>query len=82
MTLEVPERLEVALREKANARGVSPDVFALKVLEQSVGIAQEAEPLKTFETGFGVLAKYGPAPSAEEIDANRAEMFRNFGECF
>jgi hypothetical protein len=82
MTLEVPERLEVALREKANARGVSPDVFALKVLEQSVGIAQEAEPLKPFETGFGILAKYGPAPSAEEIDANRAEMFRNFGERF
>jgi hypothetical protein len=25
-----------------------------------------------------MFAKYGPAPSAEEIDANRAEMFRNF----
>jgi hypothetical protein len=27
-----------------------------------------------------MFAKYGQAPSAEEIDANRAEMFRNFGE--
>ena len=26
----------------------------------------------------GLLAKYGPAPSAEEIDRNRAEMFANF----
>ena len=26
----------------------------------------------------GLLAKYGPAPSAEEIDQNRAEMFANF----
>jgi hypothetical protein len=26
----------------------------------------------------GILAKYGPAPSAEEIDQNRAEMFSNF----
>jgi hypothetical protein len=26
----------------------------------------------------GILAKYGPAPSAEEIDQNRAEMFANF----
>jgi hypothetical protein len=26
--------------------------------------------------------KYGPAPTAEEIDANRAEMFRHFGEDF
>ena len=26
----------------------------------------------------GLLAKYGPAPSTEEIDRNRAEMFQNF----
>jgi hypothetical protein len=26
-----------------------------------------------------MFAKYGQAPSAEEIDANRADMFRNFG---
>jgi hypothetical protein len=29
-----------------------------------------------------MLAKYGPAPSAEEIDTNRAEMFRGFAEDF
>jgi hypothetical protein len=29
-----------------------------------------------------LFAKYGQAPSAEEIDANRADMFRNFGEDF
>jgi hypothetical protein len=33
-----------------------------------------------FKTGCGMFAKYGQAPSAEEIDANRADMFRNFGE--
>jgi hypothetical protein len=27
-----------------------------------------------------LLAKYGPAPSAEEIDTNRAEMFQHFAE--
>jgi len=27
-----------------------------------------------------MLAKYGPAPSAEEIDENRKDMFRGFGE--
>jgi len=26
----------------------------------------------------GLLGKYGSAPSAEEIDGNRAEMFTNF----
>jgi hypothetical protein len=29
-----------------------------------------------------MLAKYGPAPSAEEIDENRKDMFRGFGEDF
>jgi len=27
-----------------------------------------------------MLAKYGPAPSAEEIDENRREMFRSFAK--
>lgn len=35
-----------------------------------------------FKTGRGLFAKYGTAPSAKEIDANRADMFRNFGEDF
>ncbi|MBS1828348.1 MAG: hypothetical protein JST93_23785 [Acidobacteria bacterium] len=29
-----------------------------------------------------MLAKFGRAPSAEEIDENRREMFRNFGQEF
>lgn len=38
------------------------------------------EPVKPFKTGYGMLAKYGPAPSAEEIDENRKDMFHGFGE--
>jgi hypothetical protein len=33
-----------------------------------------------FETGYGMWAKYGPAPSAEEIDEIRGDMFRNFAK--
>ena len=29
-----------------------------------------------------VLAKFGPGPSAEEIDQNRKDMFRGFAEAF
>jgi hypothetical protein len=29
-----------------------------------------------------MLAKYGAAPSADEIDENRREMFLGFGENF
>ena len=42
--------------------------------------AEVERPLKPFKSAYGLLAQYGPAPSAEEIDANRADMFRGFGE--
>ena len=29
-----------------------------------------------------MLAKYGSAPSAEDIDENRRDMFQGFGENF
>lgn len=44
-------------------------------------LAAEEEDLsrrKPLKTGRGMGAKYGPAPSAEEIDENPREMFRNF----
>jgi plasmid stability protein len=81
MTIELPENLEAALRTQANAHGISLAGYVRDVLERdlaaSVGVASDAVP---FKTGRGMFAKYGPAPSAEEIDANRADMFRNFGE--
>jgi hypothetical protein len=39
-------------------------------------------PRKPLKTGRGMLAKYGPAPSAEELDENRKDMFHGFGENF
>ncbi len=38
-------------------------------------VTRRKEPTRSAR---GILAKYGPAPSAEEIDRNRAEMFANF----
>jgi hypothetical protein len=35
---------------------------------------------KPKKSAFGLLAKYGPGPSAEEIDENRREMFRGFAD--
>jgi hypothetical protein len=48
-----------------------------KLAEEEEG----AEP-RPKKSGYGLLAKYGPGPSAEEIDENRREMFRGFGEDF
>lgn len=80
LTIQLPEQLEIALKEKANAHGVSPAGYVRDILERELASSIHDEPGPPFKTGFGILAKYGPAPSAEEIDANRAEMFKHFAE--
>ena len=83
MMIELPEELEAALKVQANAHGVSPAGYVRDVLGRD--LAPSLEPQSSgapFKTGRGMFAKYGQAPSAEEIDANRADMFRNFGEDF
>jgi hypothetical protein len=49
------------------------------VLEEAVKPAQGQE-LKPKKSGYGLLAKYGPGPSEEEIDENRRETFRGFAQ--
>ena len=83
LTIELPDELGAALQAYARAQGVSPDHYLTQVLEHTLmretGQQNAGEP---FETGRGMLAQYGPAPSKEEIDANRAEMFHGFAEDF
>lgn len=81
MTIELPEELEAALKVQANAHGVSPAGYVREVLERDLAPSLESQSSGApFKTGRGLFAKYGTAPSAGEIDANRADMFRNFGE--
>ena len=81
MMIELPEKLGAMLKVQANAHGVSPDGYVREVLEREFAPSLEAQPAGVpFKTGRGMFKKYGEAPSAEEIDANRADMFRNFGE--
>jgi plasmid stability protein len=80
MLIEVPEKLRAALKVQANAHGVSAEGYAREVLERDLAASLEAQSSAPFKTGRGMFAKYGHAPSAEEIDANRADMFRSFGE--
>jgi hypothetical protein len=83
MILELPEELETAIKAQATARGVSPSGYVLEVLVRALApLSQASIAPGALRTGRGLLAKYGSAPSSEEIDANRAEMFRNFGEGF
>lgn len=83
MTIELPENLASALRAQANAQGFSADVYARELLQRELVPSLETQSSAVpYKTGRGMFAKYGPAPSAEEIDANRADMFRSFGEDF
>jgi hypothetical protein len=79
LTIELPDEIAAVLKKKADAQGVSPAGLARLVIENSLTPPFEPENSgQPFETGRGMFAKYGPAPTAEEIDANRRDMLRNF----
>lgn len=83
LTIQLPDELEAALQAQAKAHGVSAAGYVRDILERELAASLEEQPPgPPFKTGRGMFAKYGPAPSAEEIDANRAEMFHRFGEDF
>ena len=75
LNIEIPDALEAALKAKAHAQGVTAAGYARQLLEQALSEQAEQRP-KPKKSAFGLLAKYGPGPSAEEIDENRREMFR------
>jgi hypothetical protein len=81
LTIEIPDDIGAALQAQAQAQGVSAAHFASRVIEKTLAPAMEQENSgQPFETGYGMWAKYGSAPSAEEIDENRREMFRKFAD--
>lgn len=78
ITLSLEPQEEARLIAAANAKGLSADALVREALEgilRDAGDVSRREPTRSLR---GLLAKYGPAPSAEEIDQSRAEMFANF----
>jgi len=80
ITLSLQPQEEARLVAAAHARGLSTADLVREaiegILDKSSGeTSSEKVPTRSLH---GLLAKYGPAPSAEEIDQNRAEMFANF----
>ncbi|MGA2048650.1 MAG: hypothetical protein ABSG96_13195 [Terracidiphilus sp.] len=83
MIVELPAEIEASVKAQALVRGLSVEAYLRDVVERDLRLAEETNKTdRPFESGRGILAAFGPAPSAEEIDANRAEMFRGFGEEF
>jgi plasmid stability protein len=79
LTIDLPDDLGAALKAKALAQGVSLAGFTRQLLEEALKPA-EGHKLKPKKSGYGLLAKYGPGPSEEEIDENRREMFHGFAQ--
>lgn len=79
ITLPLQPEQEAKLIALAKAKGISPDGLVREAIEKLLNETPAgALPKKPTRSLRGLLAKYGPAPSAEEIDRNRAEMVANF----
>ena len=64
MMIELPEKLEAALKVQANARGVSPAGYVCEVLERDLASSLEGQSSGVpFKTGRGMFAKYGQPTS-------------------
>jgi acetyl-CoA carboxylase alpha subunit len=70
---------EAKLVAVAQSKGITADELVSQAIDKIIAEAPETAARKQPTVSLrGLLAKYGPAPSAEEIDQNRAEMFANF----
>lgn len=79
ITLPLQPQEEARLIAAARAKGLSTDALVRQALDKILAEAPGASPSKEPTHSLrGLLAKYGPAPSAEEINRNRAEMLSNF----
>lgn len=78
ITLPLEPQKEAKLNALAKAKGVTPGELVTQAIDQIIAEGPDSITGKPTRSLRGLLAKYGPAPSAEEIDRNRAEMFENF----
>jgi len=80
MTITLPLRPqeEARLIAVAQAKGLSTDALVREALDKFLSETSPGGAEGPTRSLHGLLAKYGPAPTAEEIDANRAEAFANF----
>ena len=76
--IELPDEQVAALRAKAAAQGLTLEGWFKKLAEEEPPAGVRG--LKPKKSAYGLLAKYGPGPTEEEIDENRREMFRGFAE--
>ena len=79
VTIDLSEQTAAALEAQARAAHMPPERYLSEIVARALHGGQPAEqPLKPKKSACGLLAKYGPGPTDEEIDENRREMFSGF----
>jgi hypothetical protein len=87
VTIDLSERNAMALEAQARAAHMPKETYLREIVEQALHHNSRAEdqrpegqPLKPKKSAYGLLAKYAPGPTEEQIDENRREMFSGFGD--
>ena len=81
LTIELSDELIFALEAQAEVEGVTASLYVGRVLENAlVSDIGKSGPERPLVTGRGMFTRYGNAPSEEELDANRMDMFRGFAQ--
>ncbi len=78
ISIQISSETEAQLSAKARAQGLSLVAYLQQMLEHAAESQRAAS--KPLKSSYGILAKHGPAPSIEDIDASRAEMFQSFAQ--
>jgi hypothetical protein len=79
LTLPLEPQKEAKLIAVAESKGMTANELVSQAIEIIIAEAPDAPPHQDPTVSLrGLFAKYGTAPSAEEFDQNRADMFRNF----
>jgi hypothetical protein len=84
VTIDLSEQNAATLEAQARAAHMPKESYLRELVERALhGQPVETEHgqrLKPKKSAYGLLAKYGPGPTEQEIDENRREMFSGFGE--
>jgi hypothetical protein len=75
VTVSLTPEQEARLIADAQAKGLSPEALIQQMIDAAVPPAPAKRHIRSAK---GMLAHLGTAPSLEEIQENRREMFRNF----
>ncbi|BDC48534.1 hypothetical protein F183_A08500 [Bryobacterales bacterium F-183] len=68
--IQIPDEQAELLKQRAAAQGLTLEAWLRQIADSSI----TASP-KPFKNSRGLLAEFGPAPSAEEIDEARRQVW-------